>query len=51
MPGRPTPCGADARPCAFYHRVLPAQVSVIQAGLASGGGWARLTPTFGPLLW
>jgi len=24
-------------------------VAVIQAGLASGGGWARLTPTVRPL--
>jgi len=42
---RPTWRGADAHPCAFNYRALPAQVSVIQAGLASGGGWARLTPT------
>jgi hypothetical protein len=26
------------------NRVLPVKVSVIQVGLASGGGWARLTP-------
>jgi len=32
------------------NRVLPTQVSVIQAGLASGGGWARLTPTVGRLV-
>jgi len=40
---RITHAGADAHPCAFNHRVMPAQVSAIQAGLARGGGWARLS--------
>jgi hypothetical protein len=43
-----TLCGADAHPCALHHCALPAKVSAIQAGLASGGGWARLTPTVSP---
>jgi len=33
---------ADAHPCAFSYPVRLAVVSVIQAGLASDGGWARL---------
>jgi hypothetical protein len=41
--------GADAHPCAFNHRALPAKVSAIQACLASGGGWGRLTLTVRPL--
>jgi len=45
---RPTRRGADAHPCALMNRALPAKASVIQARLASGGGWARLTPTVGP---
>ncbi len=45
---RPTRRGADAHPCALNQCALPAQVSVIQAGLASGGGWARLPPTVSP---
>ena len=34
---------AGAHPCALNYSALPAKVLVIQAGLASGGGWARLT--------
>ena len=30
------------------NRALPAKVAVIQAGHASEGGWARLTPTVSP---
>jgi len=44
MKGRPTLCGADAHPCAFNYRSLLAVASVIQAGPASEGRWARLTP-------
>ncbi len=44
-----TLCGADAHPCAFNYRTLPTQMSVIQAGLARGGGWGRLTLTVRPL--
>ena len=44
---RPTLCGADAYTCALTYRALPAKVLVVRAGLASGGGWARLTPTIG----
>lgn len=40
--GRLTLHGADAHPCALNHLVMLAVVSVILAGLASGGGWARL---------
>ena len=47
VPCCPTLCGADAHPCAFNHRALPAKASVIQAGIARGGGWARLTLTVG----
>lgn len=43
-----TLCGADAHPGALNHRVMPTVILVIQVGLASGGGWARLTPTVGP---
>jgi len=39
---RLTLVGADAHPCAFNYRALPAKVAVIQVRLASGGGWARL---------
>lgn len=39
----PTLRGADAHPCAFNYLVRFAVVSVIQAGLASGGGRAQLT--------
>lgn len=35
--------GADTYPCAPNYPALPAKSSVIQARLASGGGWARLT--------
>ena len=35
--------GADAHPCALLLPVLLAKASVIPAGLAGGGGWARLT--------
>lgn len=42
---RLTLVAADAHPCALNYRVLPAKVSVIQARLASGGGWARLNLT------
>lgn len=51
MPGimlyvhRLTSCRADAHPYALNHCVMLMVVSVIQARLASGGGWARLTPT------
>lgn len=38
-----TLCGADAQPCALNYPVTPAVVSISQAGLASSGGWARLT--------
>jgi len=41
--GSHTSCRADARPCALNQRVSLAKVSVIQAGFASEGGWARLT--------
>lgn len=44
---RPTLVGADAHPCAFNYRVLPAKVSVVQAGLVSHGGWARLNLAVG----
>jgi len=46
--GSHTLCGADVHPCALNYRGLPAKVLVIQAGLARGGGWARLTPTVRP---
>jgi len=39
---RLTLVGADAHPCALNYPVMLAVVLVIQAGLASGGGWARL---------
>ena len=35
--------GADAHPCALMNRVMPAAVLVVQACLARGGGWARLS--------
>jgi hypothetical protein len=38
---RPTPAGAGANPCALNHRVALAVMQVIEAGLASAGGWAR----------
>ncbi|MFH1634339.1 MAG: hypothetical protein ABIG63_10075 [Chloroflexota bacterium] len=39
--------GADPHPCAFNYRAPPAQVLVIQAGHARGGGWGRLTLAVG----
>lgn len=41
--GGPGPRGPDPHPCALNHRAPPAKVLVIQAGLARGGGWGRLT--------
>jgi hypothetical protein len=41
---------ADAHPCAFLWRVMPAAASVVQVGLASDGGWARLNSAVGRIV-
>lgn len=38
-----------AQHCAFNYRAWPARAAVIQAGLAGGGGWARLSLAVRPL--